>query len=966
MTGTQDYGGETRITRGNNREFRHEIRMPPTSDHSVRIVMHPALANTDASTETIANSGISADRHTCAYSYGDPGTDCYPTRVPTPTPKPSPTPEPTAIPEPTPTPAPTPTPKPPTPAQIFARISPSLAFIQTPAGTGSGVLIEGGYVVTNAHVVWPFEQVRVVFPDGSEHVAAPILGSDAFGDLAVIGPLKTSLPSVSMVNGEHLPSGSDVYLIGYPAENERFPQPAITRGILSRLREWEALGMTYFQTDAAAAGGQSGGVLVSDDGEVIGISGLVFSEARFGIVASAADVLERVEGIIDGQDLGMLGDRELLLENGGLNFDVSLGNLWDSRTFIANEQAESTLEIEAEGWNDVQLFLGDRFGNEVIFADACGIGIESGTATTRVDAPYFLIIAQNSVEPGDFRVKSNVPLYPYDDSDDEISVAVGQTIRASMDYPRDFDYFLIDLEEGQTIEVSVDSINFDPVVRVDYVGAEAQEAPSDDDSGGGIFGTNARLNYRAPHAGSYFIVVNDASAGSGFGGYFLKIASAPQLAVAENSAASQPATGPRVSQYDEAIKENPQSGKAYSLRGLAFFSQGEYQRSIEDFDEAIRLSPNCASPYSNRGHTRLLLNQFPEALADFDKAIQLYPQYSQAFSGRGHVYVKSAEYQRSIEDFDQALRLDPQNQDGYFGRALAYTMTDRDADAKKDSDRAVELGLAQAVVDIAISEFKKKQARHIAARPHYRDAVAYYKEGQHQKAIDQFSLAIQVNPDFADAYGERARTYLVMGQYHKALEDFGEAIRLNSGKATYYLLRGLTYSRLDQDAKAIVDYSEAIRLAPQFEAYNNRGHTYKRLGEYKLAIEDYDEAIRLKPNVTSYNNRGDAYHLLGQYERAIEDHTEAIRLAPLKDKAFYYNNRGRDYHQSGQYQRAIGEYDAAINRDVGYVRAYANRALAYTFLGRDTEARNDVGKAVELGADRAELEKEIDEIKSRR
>ena len=52
-------------------------------------------------------------------------------------------------------------------AQIFAKVSPAIAFVHTEIATGSGVLIEGNYVLTNAHVVWPYHAARVVFPDGS-------------------------------------------------------------------------------------------------------------------------------------------------------------------------------------------------------------------------------------------------------------------------------------------------------------------------------------------------------------------------------------------------------------------------------------------------------------------------------------------------------------------------------------------------------------------------------------------------------------------------------------------------------------------------------------------------------------------------------------------------------------------------------------------------------------------------------
>ena len=195
----------------------------------------------------------------------EPTPTAMPVLTATPVPKATPTPVPTSTPEPT----PVPTPSPLSPAEIFTLISPSLAFIDTPTGTGSGILIEGNYVLTNAHVVWPFEQVRVTFPDGSEFLEAPVMNTDPLGDLAIVGPLDTSISPLDLTDGEDSVIGSELFLIGYPAEEEEFPQPTITRGILSRLREWEGLGMTYFQTDASVAGSQSGGALVSEFGDVM-------------------------------------------------------------------------------------------------------------------------------------------------------------------------------------------------------------------------------------------------------------------------------------------------------------------------------------------------------------------------------------------------------------------------------------------------------------------------------------------------------------------------------------------------------------------------------------------------------------------------------------------------------------------------------------------------------------------------
>ena len=77
-------------------------------------------------------------------------------------------------------------------AEVYARVAPSIVFIETPAGTGSGVLIDEGYIVTNRHVVWPYESVWVTFPDGAWYEDVPVIGWDALSDLAVLGPCRNT------------------------------------------------------------------------------------------------------------------------------------------------------------------------------------------------------------------------------------------------------------------------------------------------------------------------------------------------------------------------------------------------------------------------------------------------------------------------------------------------------------------------------------------------------------------------------------------------------------------------------------------------------------------------------------------------------------------------------------------------------------------------------------------------------
>ena len=270
------------------------------------------------------------------------------TLAPTPTPVPTDSPAPTPTPVPTATPAPTPTPTPAPPAkmssaEVYALVSPSVPFIETSTGTGSGVLIEGGYVITITMWSGLMKQSGVVFPDGTELENVPVAGWDPMADLAVLGPVRVSAPPLELRNGEDMAIGSELFLVGYPAEVDLFPQPSITRGILSRFREWDRLGMTYFQTDAAVAGGQSGGAMVNSKGEIIGISGLTFSEAGFGMVASSADVAPIVGQLIQGQDPSGLGDRRLPAGRGSFEFDIALLNYWDTRTFVLGRRCRDNV-----------------------------------------------------------------------------------------------------------------------------------------------------------------------------------------------------------------------------------------------------------------------------------------------------------------------------------------------------------------------------------------------------------------------------------------------------------------------------------------------------------------------------------------------------------------------------------------------------------------------------------------------
>ena len=421
-----------------------------------------ACRNTDPCADQHADSRAYRNAYPCADQHTDspaptatptPAPTSTPTLAPAATPTPAPTSTPTLAPTATPTPAPTSTPTPVaqlSAVEVYAQVSPSIPFIQTPTGTGSGVLIEGGYVITNYHVVWPYEVVRVVFPDDKVLQNVPVVGWDSMTDLAVLGPVNVSAQPLKLEDGESLAPGSELFLIGYPAEVDEFPEPTITRGILSRVREWERLGMTYLQTDAAIAGGQSGGALVNSQGEVVGISTFRFTDAGFGLATSGYDDAPIVERLIHGGGTPESSGRRLPTGLGAFEFNIDLANLWDARSFVFDGAAGTILQVEIDGTGDGVFQVSDPFG-VIQEVDESSTGIESGAVELLVDGIHFLQVEMLTKEPSTFRVSTNIRIKPFRDPDDGQAITVGDTVAGNLDFSSDWDWYSIRLEEGETV-----------------------------------------------------------------------------------------------------------------------------------------------------------------------------------------------------------------------------------------------------------------------------------------------------------------------------------------------------------------------------------------------------------------------------------------------------------------------------------------------------------------------------------
>ena len=114
-------------------------------------------------------------------------------------------------------------------------------------------------------------------------------------------------------------------------------------------------------------------------------------------------------------------------------------------------------------------------------------------------------------------------------------------------------------------------------------------------------------------------------------------------------------------------------------------------------------------------------------------------------------------------------------------------------------------------------------------------------------AIEEFDKAIDLDPNYAVAYNGRGYAYNKAGQYQNAINDYTMAVQLDSDYATAWLYneRGVSYYLLDQYQTAVNDYTMAIQLEPSGLRYFNRAWAYYRLGEYTKMYADDAAACSL-------------------------------------------------------------------------------------------------------------------------
>lgn len=157
---------------------------------------------------------------------------------------------------------------------------------------------------------------------------------------------------------------------------------------------------------------------------------------------------------------------------------------------------------------------------------------------------------------------------------------------------------------------------------------------------------------------------------------------------------------------------------------------------------------------------------------------------------------------------------------------------------------------------------------------------AWQQQGDHVRAVSDYTLAINYEPAAADAFMNRGLAYYYLGKPAEALKDFDKAIDLGLRDAPTHNYRGLLKAANNDVSGALADFRRATSLDSTYtEAWINRGLLHAELGDADSSMLALTQAIATKSSsAKAFFYRGRLQWVTGSREKACTDFRKAISL----------------------------------------------------------------------------------------
>jgi tetratricopeptide (TPR) repeat protein len=190
-----------------------------------------------------------------------------------------------------------------------------------------------------------------------------------------------------------------------------------------------------------------------------------------------------------------------------------------------------------------------------------------------------------------------------------------------------------------------------------------------------------------------------------------------------------------IENYRRAILLQPERAPLHSNLGSAYEREGRPQEAAAELRKAVELDSGDAETHLSLGLALDALGDLPAAADEYRRALEIRPDYADAYADLAGVRMRQKDYPAAIDLLDRAVAIDPRSFESHFNLGVTYNYSGRYAEGAEQLRKAIEVAPAHPNVYLA----------------HYHLGVALAQMDSTSAAAAEFSLALQLKPDFGPA-----------------------------------------------------------------------------------------------------------------------------------------------------------------------------------------------------------------------
>lgn len=247
-----------------------------------------------------------------------------------------------------------------------------------------------------------------------------------------------------------------------------------------------------------------------------------------------------------------------------------------------------------------------------------------------------------------------------------------------------------------------------------------------------------------------------------------------------------------------AIKLDSTNAKYYNTLVDAYFAQNKTRQAKDLLEIMEKKFPNNTDALLKLAELYFLVKQYQKGIDYVNKALKLNENLAKAYYLKGSIYRESGDTARAISSLQTAVEQDSKFEDAFYDLGIIF--------AARKNPLAFEY--YSNVLKINPSNENARYAR----------ARLFQDLEKADEAITEYEAILASNKACQDCLYNLGAIYLeIKHDNNKALDYFTKAITLNPNYLEAYFARGYTYSKLKDKASATADYKMCLQLKPNYE-----------------------------------------------------------------------------------------------------------------------------------------------------